>query len=95
MSAWTNGHARRAVEVRPVAGVRQEVERDDRVVGVPLEPVVDEVGADEAGRAGDEDPHGVSLVVYLAAPWPFFLQALRARSISFRSPWSASERSRC
>ena len=62
MSAWTNGNSR-TVEVGPVAGVRQEVERDDRVVGMPLEPVVHEVGTDEAGRAGDEDPHGVSLVV--------------------------------
>jgi hypothetical protein len=24
---------------------------------MPFEPVVDEVGADEPGRAGDEDPH--------------------------------------
>ena len=48
----------RALEVGAVACVGQEVERDDRVVGMPLEPVVDEVGADEPGRAGDEDPHG-------------------------------------
>ena len=48
----------RALEVRAVSGVRQKVERDDRVVRVPLEPVVHEVGADEPGRAGDEDLHG-------------------------------------
>ena len=48
------------VEIRAVARVRQEVEGDDRVVGMPLEPVVHEVGADEAGRARDEDPHARS-----------------------------------
>ena len=79
-----------AVEVRPVSRVGQEVERDDRVVGMPLEPVVDEVRADEAGRAGDEDPHGVTSYLPHAS-----LQQPSRRSISFRLPWSASERSRC
>jgi hypothetical protein len=55
-----------AVEIGPVPRVCQEVERDERVAGMPLEPVVHEVRADEAGRAGDEDPHGVSLVVLVA-----------------------------
>ena len=44
-------------EVRPVAGIREQVEDDDVVVRVPLEPVVHEVRADEAGPAGDEQPH--------------------------------------
>ncbi len=38
-----------------VAGVGQRVEDDDPVVGSGVEPVPDEVGADEAGAAGDED----------------------------------------
>ena len=58
------------VEIGPVPGVRQEVERDDGVVGMTLEPVVHEVGADEAGRAGDEDPHGLSLIVIVVAALP-------------------------
>jgi hypothetical protein len=44
------------VEVPLVAGVREEVEDDDAVVRLPLEPVTDEGGADEAGGAGDEQP---------------------------------------
>ena len=44
-------------EVRPVARVGQEVVDDDVVVRVVLEPVVDEVRADEAGAAGDEKSH--------------------------------------
>ena len=42
-------------EARAVSGVRQQVVDDDVVVGVPLEPVVHEVRADEPGAAGDED----------------------------------------
>ena len=45
------------IEVAPVAGVGEQVERHDVVVGVLLEPVADEVRADEAGGAGDEQPH--------------------------------------
>ncbi len=41
----------------PVAGVREQVVDDDMVVGMPFEPVVDEVRADEAGAAGDEESH--------------------------------------
>ena len=48
------------VEVAPVAGVGEQVERDDVVVGMALEPAADEVRADEAGRAGDEEPHPAS-----------------------------------
>ena len=44
-------------QVRAVAGVRQQVVDDDVVVGVALEPVVDEVGADEPGSARDEEAH--------------------------------------
>ena len=44
-------------QVRPVAGVRQQVVDDDMVVRVALEPVVDEVGADKAGPARDEETH--------------------------------------
>ena len=40
-----------------VPGVREQVERDDVVVGVLLSPVADEVRADEPGGAGDEDLH--------------------------------------
>ena len=43
--------------LRAVAGVGEQVERDDVVVRMALEPVADEVRADEAGRAGDEEPH--------------------------------------
>src|SRR5205823_7960423 len=46
------------LEVRSVARVRQEVERDDAVVGMTFGPVMDEVRADEAGSSGDEDAHG-------------------------------------
>ena len=44
-------------EALPVSGVGQQVVGDDVVVRVLLEPVVDEVRADEAGRAGDEKSH--------------------------------------
>ncbi len=39
------------------AGVREQVEDDDVVAGMPVEPVADEVRADEAGAAGDEQVH--------------------------------------
>ena len=45
------------VEVRPVPGVGQHVEGDHGVVGVALDPVADEVGADEPGAAGHEESH--------------------------------------
>ena len=48
-------------EALPVAGVGQQVVGDDVVVRMLLEPVVDEVRADEAGRAGDEKSHGQRL----------------------------------
>ena len=41
-------------EVLEVAGVGQRVEIDDRLIGLG-QPVEDEVAADEAGSAGDED----------------------------------------
>src|SRR5262249_11693748 len=41
----------------PVARVREQVERNDKVFGMTCRPVADEVRADEAGRAGDEQPH--------------------------------------
>ena len=44
-------------EVRAVARIGEEVERDHLVFRVQLEPVVDEVRADETGRAGHENPH--------------------------------------
>ena len=40
---------------------RQVVERDDLVDAVGQQPAA-EVGADEAGAAGDDDLHGVSLL---------------------------------
>jgi hypothetical protein len=43
------------VEVARVAGVGEAVERDHVVVRVVLQPPADEVRADEACRAGDED----------------------------------------
>ena len=49
---------RDVVEVRLVARVGEGVVGDDDVVGVPLDPVADEVRADEAGAAGDEESHG-------------------------------------
>ena len=42
-------------EALAVARVGEQVVGDDVVVRVPLEPVADEVRADESGRAGDED----------------------------------------
>ena len=45
-------------EALPVARVGQQVVGDDVVVRIALEPVVDEVRADEPGRAGDEKSHG-------------------------------------
>ena len=42
---------------RAVAGVRQEVENGDMVARMPLEPVANEVRADESGPAGDEEAH--------------------------------------
>ena len=41
-------------QVGAVAGVGEHVEGDHVVVGVLLDPVADEVGADEAGTAGHE-----------------------------------------
>ncbi len=41
----------------PVAGVGQGVQDDQLVVRVAGGPVADEVGADEPGAAGDEEPH--------------------------------------
>ncbi len=49
-------HARvvqRAVEIQQAAGIRQLVE-DDEAVGGVCERVVNEIGADEPGSAGDE-----------------------------------------
>ena len=40
-----------------ISGVREQVVDDELVVRVALEPVVDEVGADEPGSAGDEEAH--------------------------------------
>ena len=45
------------VEACAIPCVREQVVDDDPVVGVALEPVVDEVRADEAGPAGNENPH--------------------------------------
>ena len=45
-------------EAAPVACVREQVEHDDAVAGMPLEPVADEVGADEAGAACHQQVHG-------------------------------------
>ena len=44
-------------EALAVPRVREQVVDDNVVVGMPLEPVVDEVRADEAGSAGDEEAH--------------------------------------
>ena len=59
MSASTseNRSSSAAVEVLEPAGVGHLVEHDDLVVGIVLEVVVDEVGADEPGAAGDEELH--------------------------------------
>ena len=45
------------VEVAWVACVRELVERDDVIVRIPLEPPANEVRADEAGGASDEELH--------------------------------------
>ena len=44
-------------EALAVPRVREQVVDDDVVVGMPLEPVVHEVRADEPGSAGDEEAH--------------------------------------
>ena len=57
MSARTNVDARiveRPLEVQQAAGVGQLVD-DDEAVGGVREGVVDEIGADEPGAAGDEE----------------------------------------
>ena len=41
-------------EVGPVAGVRQHIEGDDRIVGVALHPVPHEIRSDKAGTTGHE-----------------------------------------
>ena len=50
-------------EALAVARVGEQVVGDDVVVRVTLEPVADEVRADEPGRAGDEDPHRAGSLV--------------------------------
>src|SRR5262249_57619722 len=45
------------VEGRAVSGIGEQVEDDEMVIGVAVEPEADEVRADESGSAGDEDPH--------------------------------------
>ncbi len=47
---------REAFEVAPVAGVGEQVEREQVVFRVALGPVADEVRADEPGRARHEEP---------------------------------------
>ena len=66
-------------EVRPVARVREQVVDDDVVVRVALEPVVDEVRADEPGAAGDEEPHARKAI----------LRKLRSAAIETCEPRSA------
>src|SRR5437762_8820508 len=47
---------RERLEVREVPGVRERVERDNRVARMMLCPEMDEVGADESGRPGNKHP---------------------------------------
>ena len=47
-------------EIREVAGVGEEIERDDGCRGVGLMEVMHEVRADEAGAAGDQNLHRTS-----------------------------------
>ena len=48
-------------QVGPIAGVGKGVQHHQSVLGVPAGPVVDKVGADEAGPAGDQQAaHGFS-----------------------------------
>ena len=68
---------RHAFEVRPVARVRELVE-DDRVVA-PRREEPHEVRADEAGAAGDEDPHAESLARQARRPFAPVRQARRLR----------------
>ena len=65
-------------EARAVAGVRQQVVGDDVVVRVLLEPVVDEVRADEAGPAGDEKTHRAKATARLLHLAPRALRGMRA-----------------
>ena len=52
--------SRMSVQVGQVPGVGEQVVGHDVVAGVVLGPVADEVGADEAGAAGDEESHGAN-----------------------------------
>ena len=57
---------RQVGEVGEVAGVGEQVDRDERArraagIAVDAERLAHEVGADEAGRAGDEQPHRAML----------------------------------
>lgn len=56
--AANEGHAvvRQTLERREVAGVGQFVQHGDVMIGV-VDDVVHEVRADEAGTAGDQQPH--------------------------------------
>ena len=42
-------------EVLQVTGVGERIQVDDAILRMGLEPVADEIGADEAGAAGDEE----------------------------------------
>ena len=44
-------------KVLQIAGIRQGVEVDDVILRMMLQDVADEVRADEAGAAGDQDLH--------------------------------------
>ena len=70
-------------EVRVVAGVRQQVERDEALDVVAAEGVADEVRADEAGGASDEEPHRQRFFVRQSKP-------MRGSSNGMRSSSGAS-----
>jgi len=61
--AWHQGVAGvvlQALQVLNIAGVGEFVQGDDGLIALS-QPVKHEVGADEAGAAGDEDGHGVGI----------------------------------
>src|SRR6185437_10892275 len=52
------------LETGEIAGVGQRIEHYHTLAGVGIQPIMDEVGANEAGAAGDEQPmHWESLSV--------------------------------
>ena len=88
MSPSTSAHAG-PLEVARIAGVREQVEGDDVVVGVLLEPPADEVRADEAGGAGDEQAAQTPIDPAPRGSGSLVLQRCFTRGSSHGTPFSS------